>query len=171
MKKHIIKGLIGLVLYLFAAHGYAAGRAYKIEIIVFAQQSASSEVFDQYQSQIQWPGALQSLGAYSPAGKSLTGIWAKLQSSAQYRPLWHIAWVQRVSANRLGAAVKIQSPAHHIDGFFRLQRGNLLHMIADIEYQPENVIYRIKEKRRFKLNEIHYLDHPRFGLIVRVSPY
>jgi hypothetical protein len=171
MRKQGIKGLIGILMFLWMTHAYTAGRAYKIEMIVFAQHDETNEVFDQYQSRIQWPATIRNLSDYSPATKSLTGIWAKLQASPSYRPILHVAWVQRVGANRLGAAVKIQSPSPHIKGYFRIQRGNLLHLIADIEYQPEDVIYRIQEKRRFKLNEIHYLDHPRFGLIVRVSPW
>ena len=165
-----IKGLMGVLLLLFVVNGYAAGRAYKIELIVFAQHSATNEVFDQYQSQIRWPATVQPLSAYAPAGKSLAGIWSRLQASSAYRPLLHAAWIQRVGANRVGTAVRIQSAVHHIKGFFRIQRGNLLHLITDIEYRPDDVIYRIQEKRRFKLNEIHYLDHPRFGLIIRVSP-
>ena len=29
--------------------------------------------------------------------------------------------------------------------------------------------YRMVEKRRLKLNERHYFDHPKFGLLVQVS--
>jgi len=170
MKRQLIKGIIGVIVYLFVVNVAFAGRAYKIEIIVFSQHGDTNEVFDQYQSKIQWPGLLQDLSAYSSAGKSLTGIWSRLQASPRYRPIWHAAWVQSVGANRMGTAVRIQAGGN-IDGFFRIQRGNLLHMIADVEYRPDDVIYRIKEKRRFKLNEIHYLDHPKFGLIIRVSPW
>ena len=35
------------------------------------------------------------------------------------------------------------------------------------ESMPES--FRIQEKRRVKLNELHYFDHPFFGLLVRVS--
>jgi len=86
----------------------------------------------------------------------------------------HVAWIQSVAAHRLGTAVQISNAEGSINGFFRLQRGNLIQMIADIEYSPDPyvgaVIYRLNEKRRFKLNETHYLDHPKFGILVRVSP-
>ena len=29
--------------------------------------------------------------------------------------------------------------------------------------------YRMTEKRRLKLNEKHYFDHPKFGVLLRVS--
>jgi hypothetical protein len=31
------------------------------------------------------------------------------------------------------------------------------------------VIYRLNEKRPIKLNDVYYLDHPKFGVIVKVS--
>ncbi len=169
MRKRVINGLLGVLLYLIVVNAYATERSYKIELIVFAQHGETNELFDQYQSRIQWPAFVQNLTAYAAAGKSLTGIWLKLQNSPSYRPMLHVAWIQRVGANRLGTAVRVQSPAQDVEGFFRIQRGELLHMIADFEYRFEDVIYRIQEKRRFKLNEIHYLDHPRFGLVVQVS--
>lgn len=170
MRKWVIKGLLGVLVYLWVVNAHAMERTYKIELIVFTQYDETNEVFDQYESHIQWPASIQNVMAYSPAGKSLTGIWAKLLDSPSYHPILHLAWIQRIGSNRLGTAVRVQSPRHHVDGFVRIQRGNLLHFIADIEYQPEEVIYHIQEKRRFKLNEIHYLDHPHFGLIVRILP-
>ncbi len=160
-----------LILSLLSPQLWAAGKSFRIELLFFAQHSSTNEVFDQYNSRIEWPVRVAGLGQFNRAGYSLSGIKKRLQNSSAYRPLLHVAWTQRISANRLGTAVKIQDGATGINGFFRLQRGNLLHMLADFEYSPEGgVIYRIKEKRRFKLNEIHYLDHPRFGIIVRVSP-
>jgi hypothetical protein len=48
--------------------------------------------------------------------------------------------------------------------------------LADIELSPserveeDGLIYHLKEKRRVLFKEVHYLDHPKFGLIVKVSP-
>ncbi len=32
-------------------------------------------------------------------------------------------------------------------------------------------VYRMQQSRRMRSNETHYLDHPRFGIVVRVTPY
>jgi hypothetical protein len=51
-----------------------------------------------------------------------------------------------------------------------------LHVIVDLEYsptnldEPEGLIYRIAEKRRVLLDEVHFFDHPYFGALVKVSP-
>ena len=34
-----------------------------------------------------------------------------------------------------------------------------------------HLAYRLQQSRRMRSNEIHYIDHPRFGLIVQVTPY
>ena len=60
-----------------------------------------------------------------------------------------------------------------LNGWIKIQRGHLLHVIADLEFgteESEGVIYRLNEKRRVLLNEVHYLDHPEFGAVVKVSP-
>lgn len=36
-------------------------------------------------------------------------------------------------------------------------------------FASESTEFRISEKRRVKLNEVHYFDHPKFGAVVRVS--
>jgi peptidoglycan-binding protein CsiV len=165
--------LFGLLL-LFATELAAQGKAFKIELIVFAQDQATSETFDQTDSAIKWPSRLAALGSYHQVAsehRSLHGVYTRLQQSASYRPLMHVAWTQSISENSLGRAVQLQNTSGTLDGYFRLQRGHVLHLITDLEYRPKGrVIYRLNEKRRFKFNEIHYLDHPKFGVVVRVSP-
>ncbi len=165
------KILLILLLSFFCGNVYAKSRTYKIELLIFSQEMPNTEIFDQTESRIEWPKRLADRAAYTAVNSSLTGSYAKLSRSQNYQPLLHVAWVQSVSANSHGRAVKISDPSGSIKGFFQLQRGSLIYMIADIEYQSDSVIYRINEKRRFKLKDIHYLDHPKFGVLVRVSPY
>ena len=162
-----------LLMGFYYTHVYAAERLYKIELVIFSQHMPNTEVFDQTASRIAWPRHVVNRTAYktvSPEYMNLDGSYAVLARVQNYRALMHVAWVQPVKENSLSTAVKISSVDGTINGFFRIQRGNLVHMIADIEYSPGRVIYRLNEKRRFKLNEIHYLDHPKFGILARISP-
>lgn len=173
MEKYFVSGLM-LWLCLFSAAIYADSKSYKIEVLVFAQDQSSSEVFDQIESEIEWPRRLADLGNYQQVASeymTLHGIKAKLQRSTGYRPLLHVAWTQSIPANTVGTAVQLQNPPGSVNGYFRVQRGHYLHMIVDLEYSPSgSLYYRLNEKRRFKFNEIHYLDHPKFGIIARVTP-
>jgi hypothetical protein len=52
-----------------------------------------------------------------------------------------------------------------------LERGEYLYAIVDMEYRAaDGTVHRLRERRQIKFNEIHYLDHPAFGVLVRVSP-
>lgn len=171
MKK--IKSVILVILSLVSSYAYANEQLYKIELMIFTQDMSNTEVFEQTESNIAWPRNTVRRSSFKKVGyqqMNLTASYAKLARSNHYHPLKHVAWIQSVKQNQLGSAVQIGNTGGNINGFFRIQRGNLLHMIADIEYSPDsNTIYRLKEKRRFKLNDTHYLDHPRFGMLVRIS--
>ena len=161
-----------LVLSLCCFNVQAAGRLYKIELVIFAQNMPNSEVFSQRKSKIVWPNKVANRSAYQQVNTqylSLKNSTAQLARTKGYEPLMHVAWVQSVSANSYSRAVRIKNPEGTINGFFRLQRGSLVHMVADIEYSPRSIIYRLNEKRRFKFNETHYFDHPKFGILARVS--
>ncbi len=162
-----------LLLTLMAGQVMAKARVYKIEVLLFSQDMPSSEVFEQTESQIEWPRRLKSLSAYKQVGAKfmrLQGSNASMARSQQYQPLMHVAWFQSVGSHSYSQAVQLTDAVGAVNGYFRLQRGNLLHMIVDLEYSRGGVIYRLNEKRRFKLNETHYLDHPKFGVLARVSP-
>lgn len=151
----------------------ASAKSYKIELLVFSQNLRNSESFNQTRSHVNWPKRLGDLSDYNMLSSNhlnLKGSAAALSGSRNYQTLMHVAWVQNVRRNSLSKAVKISNGSGSINGYFRLQRGNLVHLIVDLEYSPQSVFYRLKEKRRFKLNETHYLDHPKFGVLVRVSP-
>jgi peptidoglycan-binding protein CsiV len=80
-------------------------------------------------------------------------------------------------------------PDSIINGSIRIRSGFYLHADIDLSYfkdlPPENKIIRtseesfvgvsdktvikLKETRKLKLNEIHYFDHPMFGVILQVS--
>lgn len=84
----------------------------------------------------------------------------------------------------------VQAPEPHLEGELKLVLSRYLHLEADLRYytgelhQPmlaiedefadisvQPVVYRLKESRRMRSGELHYLDHPAFGLIARVTPY
>ncbi len=80
-------------------------------------------------------------------------------------------------------------PDRIIDGSIRIRSGFYLHADIDLSYfkqlPPENktirssvgsfqsdfdkTVVKLKETRKIKLNEIHYFDHPMYGVILQVS--
>lgn len=81
------------------------------------------------------------------------------------------------------------TPDRIIDGAIRIRSGFYLHIDLDLTYfkellpreriiriveddepgTPLKTAMKLKETRKIKLNEIHYFDHPMYGVIVQVS--
>jgi hypothetical protein len=76
-------------------------------------------------------------------------------------------------------------PAPFIDGTIKLIRKRFLHVEADFLYRapyiddPANRLtreqwpqaFRLTESRRMRSRELHYLDHPMFGILIIATPY
>lgn len=76
-------------------------------------------------------------------------------------------------------------PAPYIDGTIKLIRKRFLHVEADFLYRapyiddPANPLtreqwpqaFRLTESRRMRSRELHYLDHPMFGILIIATPY
>ena len=50
-------------------------------------------------------------------------------------------------------------------GYIKIYADQLLFANIDLDYKG----FRMKENRRLKLNEKHFFDHPKFGLLLQVS--
>ena len=82
-----------------------------------------------------------------------------------------------------------ESPMNVIDGTIKITRGKYLHLEADILYRvqaeknndfnifgfrkqdEELTVFRMQESRRLRSGELHYFDHPLFGMLVMITPY
>ncbi len=58
-----------------------------------------------------------------------------------------------------------------VEGVVAIKVSRLLHVDVDFIFQAGETTVRLMETRRLKLREIHYFDHPLFGVIVMVSPF
>ena len=124
----------------------------------------------------------------------LGGVNKVLKLSSEYRPVYHVAWQQPELRKSRAKKVHIKNPEARINGTVNLRGGHLLHLDLDISYfidlytesvtsfteeGSESVVMediimtgtyaQMKETRRIKLNELHYFDHPLFGVLMRVT--
>lgn len=60
-----------------------------------------------------------------------------------------------------------------LDGTLTLARSRYLHMAVDLIYIDPNtgIPMQLKESRRMRSGELHYLDQPRFGVLVQATPH
>ena len=65
------------------------------------------------------------------------------------------------------------SGIYPVDGSVALLAGRFLHVDAEMiqtqEISGELRSFRLKERRRVKRDELHHLDSPRLGMLVRVQ--
>ncbi len=146
----------------------AEGGAYQLELMVFSQSIPTTETFEQTVSQINWPVDLTELSAYNkPDNTTLSDGYTALAKDSIYHPIIFVAWLQQGSSS----PVHIQSVDGKLNGFVQLQQGQGLQLLVDLELasSPGEFIYRISEKRPVKLNESYYMDHPKFGVVVKIK--
>lgn len=163
-----IGAVLAVLLFCFTSLAYAEQRWFQVELIVFQQHAPTSELFEQTATEI------APVNRYAKAGKkTLQNTYNRLRRSAAYRPFYYQSWRIPVASGSVSLPIDVSEPDIDLNGLIKIQRGHLLHVIADLEFSPAEsvgVIYRLNEKRRVLLNEVHYLDHPKFGAIVKVSP-
>jgi hypothetical protein len=106
----------------------------------------------------------------------MSSLYRRLDKSIEYQPFYYKSWQVQARSGRLSLPVELYDAGQKMTGWVKVQRGELLHVLVDVELSPiesaeeDGVIYHLKEKRRVLLNEAHYFDHPNFGLIIKVVP-
>lgn len=125
---------------------------------------------------------------------SLSGAWDALRRSARHRPLLHAGW--RLPGVRPGAArpahlgVSLAAPSGggsgggppSVHGTVKISLVRYLHVEIDLLYSrfADGAVaasdgtparFRLEAQRRMRSGELHYIDHPLFGVLMRVTPF
>jgi len=142
---------------LLSSNAYARGN-YHVEVIVFKQSytvpgSHSPSFTDTPSYAKTWPVNTAYLNSHA----------AKLRSSGRYEVISHTAWGQASAPYNQSAAKRFS--AGGIGGFIKVFARQLL--VADLKLNFEG--HNLTERRRLKLNEVHYFDNEGFGVLMRVS--
>ena len=176
--------LIHIALLLMASTAPAAttdkDTLYEVEVVVFENRHASTggESDPTGKNAAPIPGLDNAVAPIAPASGSykLAGA-AQLEKDGQYRVLTHQRWIQSmdgkaaVKARRIGAG-------NELDGLVKVYMSRYLHADVQLVLKDESRAggerdaaryYRLDEQRRVKNQEVHYYDHPRFGVLLRVS--
>lgn len=122
-----------------------------------------------------------------PEGEfGLSDQWARLKASPQFRPLIKLAWTQNDPPPAGGPRLHLHSTPkiklrdeqglgerefHEIDGTVGLNLGRFLHLGTDLVLttggeQPQS--WWLRQVRRMRSDELHHLDSPRLGILVKV---
>lgn len=126
----------------------------------------------------------------------LTALRRKLAQSRGYEPLLHVAWEQPGYDPETTQALDLARLAdmpERLRGEARFYRSRFLHLALDLELLSDLAgaapalppadagfggdavqalapdVFRLSESRKLKSDELHYFDHPRYGVVARVT--
>jgi hypothetical protein len=125
------------------------------------------------------PTTTATYPALPPAKFKLQAIADTLKRSRNYQPLAHFGWTQPGYPRNEAKYLPINSlvPAGSgLVGQVALSRGRYLHLTLDLVYDAPGAAgeatqrFVLRQSRRMRSNERHYLDSPRFGVIAIVTP-
>jgi len=134
---------------------------YKIEVLVFENNSPS---FATESSNYIEPREARSGSSTWPLEPSMLLDQAnRIKNSSNYRLLHHFSWGQK--ALPYGRSANYSVAEQDARGFIKVYAEQLLFANIDLDVSG----YRMNEKRRLKLNERHFFDHPKFGILMQVS--
>jgi len=144
-------------------------------------------------------GSEQAARAYRLVGRSgfaLSGVWDSLRRSARYRPFLHVGWRQpglshgaarpvhvgpHLGVRRTGGPGPEGGERPAVDGTVKVSLARYLHVALDLVYsRPGNdetaapnadpARFRLVSERRMRSGELHYFDHPLFGVLALIRP-
>lgn len=104
----------------------------------------------------------------------LKNEFARLRRSRDFRPLLHLGWTQAALDSDAAGWVSVRGGADdgsRIDGRARLTVNRYLNLRLELDAAiPEKGEFRLAQSRRMKSGELHYFDHPEFGVLVEIIP-
>lgn len=149
-----------VILASFASHSVRA-KDYHVEALIFS----NSEPQTAYESTHYVPIAeVRSDAPTWPLERSmLNDEAAAITRSPSYQLIAHYSWGQEALPTSESAIYPVA--AAEVQGWLKIYASHLLFANLDLDFNG----YRMTEKRRLKLNEKHFFDHPKFGVLLRVS--
>lgn len=191
----LLRTLAGVLLALGLVGGsaLAQGPQYRVDVIVFLDRHASTEGGQPLPGRNLPPGLqlddglglVQARISLLPEDDfALSQQWRRLDNAQRYEPLVRLSWLQDNPPEKNGPRLHIEdgavvtygedgsTPILALSGSIALEMGRFLHIDADLRYVSSESgaprIYPMRERRRVRRGELHYLDSPRLGLLARV---
>ena len=152
--------LLGILATLVSPHQLWA-KDYKVEVLLFKNLTPSNATESNH---YQVPQKMRSGSTIWLLEPSLLLDEANaIKNSSNYEFLHHFSWGQKSLPYAKSANFNVvESDAQ---GWIKIYAEQLLFANLDLDFNG----YRLSEKRRLKLNEKHFFDHPKFGILLQVS--
>lgn len=191
-----LRRFLGFALLALSLPGTALAERYRVDLIVFADNTAPA---GEAPVAAQPPDLARALELTDTAKLRAAGIeilpdqsfglgeaWKRLRNSRNHEPLLRLAWLQKDPPAERGVSLRLRwgtpsgdlvrggAPVYPVDGTVALLVGRFLHLDADLAYTRAAedgtlASFRLQERRRLRRDELHHLDSPKIGLLVRAQ--
>lgn len=176
---------------------HAETQRYRVDLIVFIDLRTPSEPADAARMpppdsalSIDDTAALAASGitVLADTAFGLDTEWARLRNSRNLRPLARLAWIQQAPPADRGPRLRLRQgepmsvtvadtllpvSLSALEGSVALRRSRFLHLDVDLHFTEEQVDgwrqYQLRDTRRMRRDELHYLDSPKLGVLARVT--
>ena len=185
---------IELIIFADNSGRYAKSELWQHELETDASTSAEAQGDPTRQASTKRTTATETAPGISKIkGIGLAPYARKLKASKRYKVLVHKAWRQPGLPKKEAIAIPIDTRANNaaaqqassIHGTIKVALARYLHVYADMIYQQprkepapvwaegdakQYVQYPIRSHRRMRSKELHYIDHPLVGILVKAMP-
>lgn len=171
--RHIRPLFLALTLLLPPHLAMASEGVYDIEMVIFEQpDDGDSETFP-IDPVLPDPSAAEVSLTRGAPGIELLPLREGRLGPAVYtldrkgaRVLAHLRWRQDIPRE---TTPWYRVTGDRLDGMIRLKRGRYLHLETDLVFNQAGRIYRVQEHARARSAKLHYVDHPKLGLLFRAD--
>jgi hypothetical protein len=152
--------------------GQSVASDYDVEVLVF--ENIGSPGTEHHPEDPGRPD-IGSAAGFPSSGLTLGDLARRLQSSPNHRLLAHQSWRQPglgPSSAKPVALVQTLEGTGTLFGTITLIRRRYLHADVDLWFETGDTLEqaRMQQSRRMRSDELHYLDHPRLGVIIIARP-
>lgn len=189
-------GLVILLAWTTTAGLAEEAKNYSVEVVIFENLDPAARQSEAWPNQVnlQLPTSLLELGSgtetrygFRPlslsAGK-LTPDIKELEASGHYRVLRHSYWRQPGLESNAALPVRFKAEISsgvppkaitmELDGYVKIILGKFLHADVDLIFHDRDSksapVYRLKQSRKMRSKELHYIDSPVLGALIYITP-
>ncbi|MBT8143882.1 MAG: peptidoglycan binding protein CsiV [Gammaproteobacteria bacterium] len=150
---------------------------FDVEVIVFRHVEADNTELPSYDRDAEdneaTPVRRRRYPALSADELRLGGAAQRLLSSSEWSPILHAGWRQPTDSREEAAAMSVAGTRRgaSVRGTVRVSVDRFLRMEVDLQLDGgTGDTFSLTQARRVRSGEVHYFDHPQFGVIATVNP-
>lgn len=169
MRDTLLKYTLLTLSLLFAQNLFA--KQYQVELIIFEHiyDTSSPEADSRVDMEIDY-ALLRNLSPVDKEARVLNDEAQRIRGSRNFRYIGHASWIQEGLSRDEAGYVSLDDwlGNNGIRGSATVYLNRYLHL--DVQLRKDESNAQMSQNRRMRSKELHYLDHPQFGILAQITP-